>query len=733
MLALLTILHAGGLIGRSIAADSGSTDRAELIAGVREVAVPGSPGLLAVYAKSAGVVVTGKADGGIEVPVVAYGQLGRGRVVAFAHDGYLNEDQLKVGDTASLLGNAMKWAAGGKARPRIGLINGEGLRPTFEARGAAVERLSLDDPFQGFDALVLVPARLTPQQGSRLRAYERSGGGLIVAATAWAWRGAGKRPMSEYHGNQLLAGSGVGWTDGLVETPGPKRFEVGEASPLVNAATALDAFAVGTISGQADASRALESIRHALSVLPHGDAAFRTAVRNALASRAVADRAVSKKTPARASDPVRRIAVGLDAALAEFSPAEEIAPSPSAAAFPGAVPVGASRGEHQVTIDTSVPGWHSLGLYAAPGDEVVVTLPRGTTGLNLAVQIGSHTDRLWHLKSWQRSPSVIRRFALSGPSVTAANAHGGLIYIDVTSKSPARTIKVGIKNAVQAPLYRLGETTRDAWHTARQHPAPWAEIAGEHLILTIPSSAVRKLDDPEKVMRLWDEIVAAQDAFVSQARRDRAERIVADVQISAGYMHSGYPIMIPDDDSVPLQLDEARLRREGAWGHLHEIGHNHQHPDWTFEGTGEVTNNLIVVYIQDKLLGMPFAAGHDEIKSPATRARRIREAMAKGSPYSRWGDDPFLGLMMYIQVYEAFGPEPFRAAFAEYARLKDSERPTSDDEKRDQWLVRLSKATGKDLGPFFRAWGVSTSEAARASVSKLPAWMPEGLAVPRVP
>lgn len=206
---------------------------------------------------------------------------------------------------------------------------------------------------------------------------------------------------------------------------------------------------------------------------------------------------------------------------------------------------------------------------------------------------------------------------------------------------------------------------------------------------------------------------------------------MADVQISSGYMHSGYPIMDPTDDSVRLALSEARLRREGSWGHSHEIGPNHQRGDGTFEGTGEVTNNLIALYVFDKVLGLRFDSGYENIRDRDERNRRIRKFMAKGAPFQEWTSDPFLALMMHIQVYEAFGPDPFEAVFAEYARLSDAERPHSDEEKRDQWLVRLSKATGKNLGPFFRAWGDATGERAKASIASLPPWMPNGLLAPR--
>jgi hypothetical protein len=85
---------------------------------------------------------------------------------------------------------------------------------------------------------------------------------------------------------------------------------------------------------------------------------------------------------------------------------------------------------------------------------------------------------------------------------------------------------------------------------------------------------------------------------------------------------------------------------------------------------------------------------------------------------------------MYAQLYEAFGWEPFDRVFAEYAALGHGEHPRGDNAKRDQWLVRMSKATGKNLGPFFQAWGVPTSEKARDSVKDLPSWMPEEMASP---
>ncbi|WP_165226781.1 M60 family metallopeptidase [Aquisphaera insulae] len=712
----------------------GKNDRAQLIEEVREIAAPGAPGSLAVFSPTAGAAVGGGGEGNSQAVVVASGRLGKGRIVAFSHDGFFTAEQLQVADTARLLTNAMHWSAGGKSRPRVGLIHGHALQPLFEQQGATVGRPSLDDRFPGMDVLVLTPYELTAPQLQRLRAFVQAGGGLILGATGWASPLAGEQRMAEFAGNRLLDGSGLAWTDGMAEKTGPKGFKAGgdvAISPYVNAATALDLLKGSRKAEARDLACALGSVRQAFQVLPAGEPHFRAQVRKLLDARGRASLVPSRENPVRADDPSRRFAVGLETSLALSAPVQEVAASPAAAAFPGTVPKAAHRGEHAITIDLT-PGWNSLGLYAAPGDRVTVTIPGDAVGLKLSAQIGSHTDSLWHLDSWERIPQVVRRFPITTETTTVANALGGLLYIDVPDHTPPRKLAVTVRHAVEAPLYRLGETTPDEWLTKqRKRPGPWAEIAGKNVIFTVPSIAVRGLNDPQSLMTLWDRMVAAQDEFVSHPRRDRPERIVADVQISAGYMHSGYPIMIPVDDSVPLELDEARLRKEGTWGHLHELGHNHQRGDWTFEGTGEVTNNLMVLYVFDKVLGLRFDSGHPDIRDRAKRDRRIKDFMAKGSSFEKWKEDPFLALMMYIQLYEAFGPAPFQAAFAEYAKLPDQERPRSDDEKRDQWLVRLSKAVGKNLGPFFRAWGMPTSEGARASVQSLPAWMPAGFEAPK--
>jgi hypothetical protein len=216
---------------------------------------------------------------------------------------------------------------------------------------------------------------------------------------------------------------------------------------------------------------------------------------------------------------------------------------------------------------------------------------------------------------------------------------------------------------------------------------------------------------------------ACADLATIERSRPSPERYVSDRQISAGYMHSGYPIMT-HLDAAPRFVTVQDLRAKGDWGMFHEMGHNHQSGDWTFGGTGEVTVNLFSLYVLETCC--PGAPVHGGV-TPENIAKRIRQHLVEHqADFEKWKGDPFTALVMYIQLRQAFGWEAFKKVFAEYRALPGDQRPQSDDDKRDQWLTRLSRTVGRNLGPFFQAWGVPTSDSARSALADLPAWLPEG-------
>ncbi|MEK7470240.1 MAG: M60 family metallopeptidase [Planctomycetota bacterium] len=722
--ALLLFLASGSVVADQPAWEP---DAKALLEGVKEIAGPGAPGTVATWGpKAFPVVLAG--DAWEKVPVVAAAQFGRGRVVAFAHDGYGSADAMEKADTGTLMLNAVRWAAGTARKLKVGVV-GSDLAAFLNAK--SIEAVKIEPAkaalsLGGLDVVCVFHSDLGPAAIEALDRFIADGNGLVAGVTGWGW--------SQVHGgadvrtnplNRLIAPAGLAWTADFAKKTSGDGFAAGEVPDgLSHAGIAIDTlewfvekseggFPAGQLA-QAEAA-ALAAVR----VLPAEASDLRARL-----SRLSRDRAThlvpTEKTPLTVLDGLDRFLLTAQVEDARLQPPEKVPALAAAAAFPGAVPKDARPVERDLAMDAAVPDWHSTGLYVPPGQPVTVTVPDAAAAAKLVLRIGAHSDTIFHVKQWTRAPDVTAEFPIAAVRTTVASPFGGLLYLVVPDGCALGKFSIHVSGAVEAPFYILGKTTLDSWKRLRSAPGPWAELGSEKVILTVPSSCIRDLDDPKSLMEFWDRVLdAAADLARIPKERKRPERYVADIEISAGYMHAGYPIMT-HLDAAPRMVSLAKMQK-GDWGLFHELGHNHQVSDWTFEGTGEVTCNLWSLYLSETLCNLKPEEAHEALKD---REKRAREHCRNGADFAKWKDDPFLALMMYVQLREQFGWEPFKEAFAAYRALPAAERPLTDQEKRDQWLVRFSRAAKKDLGPYFDVWGVPTSAEARESLKKLPRWMP---------
>jgi hypothetical protein len=299
------------------------------------------------------------------------------------------------------------------------------------------------------------------------------------------------------------------------------------------------------------------------------------------------------------------------------------------------------------------------------------------------------------------------------------------VYVEVPDRNAVTApFEVEFAGAVAAPWFVLGRDSDEQWQTTLKHaPAPWAELECDKMIVTLPSVVAREVRNPSALMSFWKAVVEVQDDMANQAaERRRPERMVADVQISAGFMHSGYPIMLHLPEAREM-VTLSRLQFPG-WGFHHEIGHNHQRPYFTFEGTVEVTNNVLCMHVYHAVLKKDWLIGHPNISAEA-RAEHVTKIRQAKDKWALWSSDPFVALTTYIQLVQAFGWESWRAYLHSFADPAFGPMPKDDDEVRDQFLIRYSKIVKKDLGPFFEAWGIPVSEQARASVRGPEVWLPK--------
>lgn len=288
--------------------------------------------------------------------------------------------------------------------------------------------------------------------------------------------------------------------------------------------------------------------------------------------------------------------------------------------FPGLVPDETQRITRNIKInfsnkwsglfevDISFKRWHSTGLYAAPGEQIKIILNHASdTTRKIVAQIGAHEDNVsdWVGEYYRNPLSLIKTFDLKKDTTFIYSPYGGLLYfnIPVTDKDSAFAAKV--IGAVNAPYFKLGQTSNKEWvRTIRNYPAPWAELATDKIILTVPADSIRNLDNPESLMKFWDEIMNA-NAELAQLPKQRAhpERIIVDNNVKFGYMWAlPKRIMVPNVENLSLMLNEAKLRTKGSWGHFHEIGHRHQFFGIDFNELTEVSVNLYTLYAYHKVL-----------------------------------------------------------------------------------------------------------------------------------
>ncbi|MBV7532076.1 M60 family metallopeptidase [Chitinophaga sp. sic0106] len=381
---------------------------------------------------------------------------------------------------------------------------------------------------------------------------------------------------------------------------------------------------------------------------------------------------------------------------------------------------------------------YSTGLYAPAGQVIEIQLPQHLADMGeLFVQIGCHTDNLgqWNAgrSSWVRMPDIVKYAPLDKAVVRVNSPFGGLIYIKCRPTVKDWSADIRISGAVSSPLYIRGVTTDEQWQAQlKSSGAPWGEIATDRIILSVPDSILQKLSNPKKVMDLWDAIIGAEmDLGQYPQPVYRPMRLAVDVQISGGFMHNGYPIMAHCDEGTLNTIanpDRLLLPSSGGsnWGYFHEIGHNLQNPDWIIAGTGEVSCNFFALYCFDRLIGDRHGA-HGEMTAEKRKAR-IQQYFAAGPDYAKWKQDPFLALTMFWQIQEAFGWEAFKAFIRRYQENLVTDPNASfaknEDSKRDRFVQTFSEVTGRNLVPFFKAWGFPLGTKLEKEMRVYPEWMP---------
>jgi hypothetical protein len=376
---------------------------------------------------------------------------------------------------------------------------------------------------------------------------------------------------------------------------------------------------------------------------------------------------------------------------------------------------------------------HSTGLYIPAGEKVRLIINNNYLLQKLKAQIGVHDDDLIdHQDSLTRIGfNLTKTFELTTDTTDIFSPYGGLLLINISDTSTLKSIEIKVVGAVNAPYFKLGETSEDEWNNAiKNYPAPWTELATDNIILTVPSYRIRSLKNPKALMQFYDRVMDADaDLRMIDRKRVHTERIILDQQVMEGTLYAlPNKIVGPDDDeNCRVMLNADSLEEKGTWGIFHELGHRHQFSDLDFEGLTEVTVNLYSMYIFDQILHLGKYQNQENIPSKEGTILNIKKYMKSGPSYDKFKKKPWIALSMYIEIIEQFGWDAIKTSNKAYADLPKSEYPKANEQKIDLWFNTICRATKSDLGQFFDIWEIPVSVGAKDKAKQYPIWLPKEL------
>uniref|UniRef100_UPI0037E7EEFB TRPM8 channel-associated factor homolog n=1 Tax=Semicossyphus pulcher TaxID=241346 RepID=UPI0037E7EEFB len=638
---------------------------------------------------------------------------GQGRVIVTTHEGFLGRESL-----TKFWCNAIRWLDEG----RNGVV-GVLTKPAFKNMNQS--GLKCEMSVFKKDLSVFVSHAYTDDHAEEIQDFVAEGGGLLMGGHAWYWAQThrGQNPLTDFAGNHVLNKMGLSLmgstiSGGLYKAPVPSM----SVKDTYHFRHLLRRFASHVTRGEELNKHEEECLKklgqdcaNYLNLKAH-DCCSYTQVLSTLTGILMQSGMpqVCDTCPVKSPKDHLLLSVAREVYKA--------CPNPDAL-LPYLIkdnPVMPVLHNHKVTVNVNTSGgeeWVSTGLYLSPGMKTYIALPAKIVNKGWKVQIGCQTDTL-KAAVLKRAPCVHERFPVDSEMIQVWNLWGGLIYLVAPPKTKEDGIEVTVQIAVPAPYYKSGVTTPDQWSLLRTAPSPWAEMEFANIILTVPSDAIRNLERPDELAVLWDDIMKAiADLAVIPHKFPRKERFVADVQISHGWMHAGYPIMAHKAVAPQLVSVEA-IKTKGLWGPIHELGHNQQRRCWEFPShTTECTCNLWSVYVHENVMGISRDKAHPAM-TVEKRNGRAEEYVKGGRDLSKWS--VWTALETYMHLKDKFGWDAFKKVFGAYHKM--SNFPKDNKGKMNLYAETFSQTVDMNLVEFFKAWGWPIETATEEKLSSLPPW-----------
>jgi hypothetical protein len=369
-----------------------------------------------------------------------------------------------------------------------------------------------------------------------------------------------------------------------------------------------------------------------------------------------------------------------------------------------------------ITITSKLNEFHFTGYYLPAGCAMTVNILEGFYH-GWSIRIGCHIDsRLLNQNSTKRFQIIHTEMKLKN-NLRISNAFGGIVYL--ISPNGSSFLKIKLQGVIETPFYDV--TKKESivsWKNIKNFPGLWTELLGYYIIITLPSVYAKKIQDPSKILELWDKFILHNHEFKGTSVENSCKiRLVADVQVEMP--HGGYPIFIPMKLIKPLTGDsifsEKIFEDSSNWKLFHQISHFFTNDIKLPKPMLEFITNVFTLY--------SFEASSEASLSIESLLTEEKNLKIIDDYFNNRSDDLFnnppLEILFVKQFVNSFGWDSFKIFFREF--LSQKERPLNRNQFLLYWIELYSNIVQKDVTPLFYFWNINVTK----SYSKtFRSWLP---------
>ncbi|MGC6493929.1 MAG: M60 family peptidase N-terminal accessory domain-containing protein [Myxococcota bacterium] len=648
---------------------------------------------------------------------MAASSAGSGKILAIGTDALPRSGQ----EGLAVTDHALRWLDTSDNASLVHLGGLDAWKTPLESLSWTIRDAAVDELNSGDVAIIHAATALSADDVTALITFVNDGGSVVVAGHAAAptfqgqTAGAGLLPLNDLLRSFGLVITAMDAPDPLSPAPAdpPWLEQHAAGAMLALKQSAQDPLSVGIFS----LARARIAAESALWSLPATDSAYYDVFLPLYEAYGAV-----RPTPDAPVDPDFDIAAGVLAIWEHRRHLDLEMPSahPSAVDFPrvptqNAVPTTVSLsldlsyegvGEALTFAEPNAPRLVSTGIWALPGESLVVGVPASASDVGIGLQIGIHTSEPWDTGPWWRFPAVTKTRPIEATTTSITSAFGGPVYLTVPPGCLMGEVDVTVSGGVAMPTFRAGATT--SWVAELKQPAPMGELIGEHVVLTLPREQLEALSAPDAVTAFWDAVLEAHATLMGLDPRPRRERIFIDIAQYSESQQGGYPLDISGEAGV-LLTDLETLAVSGHWSLTTALAYNAVHEQLTLPTAPGVLPQLLSVYTFETVIGGSINDAHPFLQ-PAVRAGYRMSYLQPPTNFTEYND--WLGTDAWLLIAESEGWPELSAVFELYPQ----DLVTVVDEpipgRLDRQMVLTCTELATNACPYFTMWGWPVSNGA---------------------